>query len=204
MARLVRCPVCLRPSRAPGPRGQLRCRGCRRPFNGSTALPFDAGRSVVTGGHADLLLNGGAAAVTACIVFFVVARMDWVSASTSSPSFLFGYVLLAVALRLLLALVRGFGLDTLVVTLSVLGVFVGIGLLRWLSTRNAGMQGYELLFVLMALGTGLFFLRLRHGGSGRVGRAGGASNATAGGCSSNSCGGCGSGGGCGGCGGGGD
>lgn len=205
MARLVRCPVCLRPGRDPGPRGQLRCRGCQRPFSGSTALPFDSGSSVVAGGHADLLLSGGSVAVAALIVFFVVSRMDWVAPVTDGPAFLFGYLMLAAVLRALLAAVRGLGLDTPVLTVAALGVFEGIGLVRWLQAGRAGMQDFEVLAVMMAAGLLLFLVRI-DGNRGRGPRRGRRAQGT-GSCSgASSCGGCGAGssggGGCGGCGGG--
>ncbi|MCA8967261.1 MAG: hypothetical protein KDC48_20440 [Planctomycetes bacterium] len=204
MARLVRCPVCLRPGRDPGPSGQLRCKGCERTYTGATALPFDAGSSVVARSGTEHLWDAGLPLFIALVMFLLVVRMDWVHVPTRGPHFLVGFALLAVVMRIALAMLRRSGSDTLYATLAMLAAFEGVGVTRWIEGHAAGMRDFTVLEVMMVLGIPLFFLRFgAAAGGARKGDGTTGSSSCSSSCSSDSssCSGCGGGGGCGGCGG---
>jgi hypothetical protein len=116
--------------------------------------------------------------------------------SFRGPEFLVFYALALIVLWLLTVALRHFWKDYMMVSVIGCVVFVGIGIVRFVTGLLAGMGNFLFLFIMMGLGGLLFFMRAKNEGGYGVG-----GSCAVGGCGGGSCGGGGCGGGCGGCGG---
>ena len=199
----VRCPVCLLAQTVPKDirtDASLNCARCERRFDFANALPVKASPApdVVESPTPDDVVGrrGRVLAIGIPAALAFVAFAHSVTRDLDGPQFVLSFFFFGLVLLMCANVVRWNYADSFVPSVLAAGAVAAVAALRFIQGVQAGMEDFELMFIVGAIGFATFFVRL-------VNRDGNKSKFTffghCGGCGSGSCGSS-CGGGCGGCG----